>query len=384
MKTKLTLHSILWLLAVVLLLPWVVSAQMTDQSVTNLWDLTVRFCDFEDQDAPLKKSTFFTTETWVLNEICMVVDNKWPTDAKIYIDFVDGSITWDESQNKACEPSWTIANFGQFVGYDNNERLIEAWTTQQSTVQLQYPEWFSWMSYWCVTLQVIEENPESDSDDNMFRVISRRANFIDVLVWWELTVWVDITDQPTLPFDSISDSKQVSVFRNPDSQQWIARVEMINQGNIAQIITVVPTVTTMMWKQFVAMNTEEQIIVGDSIETSQVLNWKQGSHDWVPVEKKVLPWDTVSFEFALNEIMPFYQWQFTVDMQVEHTPVFEFEASTITDDIKQTVKRSLSTSFIIIPYILLGAVLLIIIIIYLLIIMKKKEDKDKDEQEHKE
>jgi hypothetical protein len=45
----------------------------------------------------------------------MLIQNDGPTDATISINFVDGTITADEDQKKACEPETTKTNFGQYV-----------------------------------------------------------------------------------------------------------------------------------------------------------------------------------------------------------------------------------------------------------------------------
>ena len=302
----------------------------------------------------------------------MIVDNKGPTDADVYIDFVDGSITGDESQNKACEPSWTIGNFWQFVWYDENTIRIKAWTTQQSTIELEYPNWFAWMSYGCVTLQIVDS--VNDESDDMFRVVSRRANFIDVLVWGDLEVAIELTDQESLPFESISENTKLAVYKNPDTNDWIARVELKNTWNIAQKVQVTPTITDMFGNKFTAKNSVEKLIVWDEIQTSKVLNWKKWVHDWEPVEKKVLPGDSVSFEYVLNSTMQVYKWKFKLDATITSTPVFEFVAATVTEDLKKSVTTTLTTSFTIIPYLLICAFITMVFTIILIVANKEKEE----------
>jgi hypothetical protein len=45
----------------------------------------------------------------------MLIENGGPTDTTISLNFVDGTITADTDQKKACEPEVTKSNFGQYV-----------------------------------------------------------------------------------------------------------------------------------------------------------------------------------------------------------------------------------------------------------------------------
>jgi hypothetical protein len=45
----------------------------------------------------------------------MFINNGGPTDTTISLNFVDGTITADKDQKKACEPETTKTNFGQYV-----------------------------------------------------------------------------------------------------------------------------------------------------------------------------------------------------------------------------------------------------------------------------
>jgi len=48
----------------------------------------------------------------------MLIQNDGPTDTTISLNFVDGTITADGDQKKACEPESSKSNFGQYVtGY---------------------------------------------------------------------------------------------------------------------------------------------------------------------------------------------------------------------------------------------------------------------------
>jgi hypothetical protein len=58
------------------------------------------------------------------------------------------------------------------------------------------------MSYGCVTLQ-LEGQSESGSPDSMFTILSRRANFIDVLVDGAIKLDMSTPDQTESPFANL-------------------------------------------------------------------------------------------------------------------------------------------------------------------------------------
>jgi len=109
-------------------------AQGTDQSVSNLWDVVVRFCNENGQWEPGKmKDLFFEADTNTPYDLCMYVNNNGPTDVDVILNFVDGTITADDSQNKACQPEGTKTNFGQHVDY-----ISEVWNVMNELWMCNY------------------------------------------------------------------------------------------------------------------------------------------------------------------------------------------------------------------------------------------------------
>jgi hypothetical protein len=84
------------------------------QRTTNLGDITLRFCNDTGAVAGTKTAVL-QTKPEEKQDICMFIENGGPTNTMISLNFVDGTITADTDQKKACEPETTKTNFGQYV-----------------------------------------------------------------------------------------------------------------------------------------------------------------------------------------------------------------------------------------------------------------------------
>lgn len=355
-------------------------AQGTDQSVSNLWDVVVRFCNENGQWEPGKmKDLFFEADTNTPYDLCMYVNNNGPTDVDVILNFVDGTITADDSQNKACQPEGTKTNFGQHVDYISEVITVEAWKTVETHGEITFPDGMSWMSYGCVTMMFADEVAE-DEEASMFNVLSRRGYFIDALVGWEINLGLDINNQTDLPFGNLVKSNDLVIYKD-DLWVYKAKVSVTNPWNIAQEVTVVPTVSALFKEPVSGKNRIVQSIVDDTIVKDYLLEWWDASLDALPETKKVLPNQTVAFEFELNGAFPRWKGPIDVDVILEHTPVFDYVAAEISDDLLEKKTVTMWGSFFVMPWLIIAA--LIAVILLLLILTTWDKDKKEEKKETK-
>ncbi len=365
------IFSFIFVVAISAFVPLTTQAQWTDQTVSNLWDVVVRFCNENWQWEPWQmKDLFFEADTWEGYDLCMYVNNNWPTDVDVILNFVDGTITADDWQNKACQPEGTKTNFWQHVDYISEVITVKAWTTTETHWEVTFPEWFSWMSYWCVTMQFAPEEWE-EKTESMFNVLSRRWYFIDVLVWWEINVWLEVNDQNDLPFENLTTSKKVGIFKE-DTWLYKARISVTNPWNIAQEVTIVPTLQWLFTEPMSWKNLIEKTIVNDTIVTQYLMDrWTNPAA--VPITKKVLPNQTIPFEFELNEAIPLWKWPISVSTEIKNKPVFEFVAAEVWEDLMKEKTQMIETSFFVMPW-LVVCMLIWLLLLWVVATWKKEEE----------
>lgn len=345
-------------------------AQGLDQSVTNLGDVVIRFCNEDAQAEPGKmKSLFLDVDTETDQDICIYVNNSGPTDVDVQLNFVDGTISADDGQNKACQPEGTKSQFWQYVDFIDEVLTVEAGTTLETHANLKFPDGYSGMSYGCVTMKFVNEDEDEDErEGQMFDVVARRGYFIDVLVGWEINLDFEVLDQADTYFENIGNSKKIGIYK---TDQWVikARITVENPGNIAQEVSVIPTFRWMFQDPVKWRNVLKQSIINNQIVDEYLLDWED-SDDAFDVTKKVLPKQQVSFEFVLDDIIPFWKWTMELDAIVKNKPVFDYVVADINPEILKENVQTLHTKFVLIPWSLIGLSLAIILLL-LIISMKK-------------
>ena len=86
----------------------------------------------------------------------------WITEeAKVAVTFVDGTVTNDSSQLKACKNDADIERFGQYVTFDTPEVVIPANDSIQTSFSLEFPGGVSWKVYGCIISKLIQEKTET-------------------------------------------------------------------------------------------------------------------------------------------------------------------------------------------------------------------------------
>ncbi len=315
------------------------------------------------------RSLFLEAEAWKPEEICLYINNSWPTDVDVRLNFVDWTITADWSQNKACQPEWTQSNFGEFVTYNEDIITIRAWTTLETRAHVTFPDWFSWLSYGCVTMMFADEE-DTDDEERMFNILTRRWYFIDMLVWWDINLSVDLKTPP-ISFGNIWTSEHLYVYQ---TDTWLlkAAVTIENTWNIAQDVSVIPTISWIQYRPVTGENRLEQSIVNWAIVTEPVLEWSNDS-ERTPVTKRILPNQSVTFDFDLQSWLPLWRGPIDLSAVVSYTPVFDFVAADIYDTLKETKTLTLSSEFFVMPWLVIWCIVAILLIIVISTAQKPKK-----------
>lgn len=185
LRMKQTIFSIAIALSIVSLLGMNHVAFAQSDQTTNIRAVKARYCN--DPNNPQAKRLFLETESWVPEEICIDFINESDAPATIGINFVDGTITDDNSQNKACLAEWQKQNFWQYVSDYPDTVYIAPRGTTRINATLLYDGWYAGTSYGCLTFHAISPDTDSSSHGGI-SVQARVWSFIDAFVKWDFVV----------------------------------------------------------------------------------------------------------------------------------------------------------------------------------------------------
>jgi hypothetical protein len=208
-----------------------------EDRVSNLGDVTLRFCN----DATMTwwtKSLVLDTQTEKDTDICIYLNNNWPTDVQVALNFVDGTVTADADQKKACEPEDSKTNFGQYVTAQDTGLYIKAGQTLQTKASIRFPAGYAGTSYGCVTYQMLQyANSGANSNVGMFNIVSRRANFVDVHVAWEVVMKLEVVPESNDSLEILNPGNPINIYNNLVEDTLKAKTILKNVGNIGVTIS---------------------------------------------------------------------------------------------------------------------------------------------------
>lgn len=210
------------------------SSDPGNPNASDLWDLKIRFCDGTGslEDAT---SLFINTQWGKEEEICIYVQNTWPTPMKVAINFVDGWYTQGSNPKKACQPEETKGMFGQYVTSTNNEFEIYPNGAFETRVKLQFPVGYAGLVNWCVTTRIVKDG----GTESAVKVIARRANFIDVFVDGEFKVNMSYEpfSENSGTYKNISNNELIGLYQRINDDRYTTRFTLKNNGNVPVIST---------------------------------------------------------------------------------------------------------------------------------------------------
>lgn len=128
---------------------------------------------------------------WETHTFSILLENKSNAGTYVQVWFVDWTITKDSYKNKACLAEWQGEAFWNYVNWDSILYIPEHSNIIKS-YSIELPDYYqyTWNILWCITLSTMEPWFEAWS----FNIISRKANFIDMDVYFKDTEAPEIID----------------------------------------------------------------------------------------------------------------------------------------------------------------------------------------------
>lgn len=230
----------LFILSVLIISSWYTLAQSSTQT-TDIKEIKARYCN--ESNTTDTKRLFIEAEPNVPSEICINFINTSNQEAHIGINFVDGTITNDSSQNKACLPEGEKNLFWQYVLDYPKQITIAPNNTTQVKATLLFWAGYAGTSYGCLTYHALDNIGEENIVDNgsMFKIFSRVGSFIDAFVDGEFIInlvpqaiensrYNNRTNNPNLIIYRVSDNR--SDFFKRDFWTYRIKWNIKNTGNI--------------------------------------------------------------------------------------------------------------------------------------------------------
>lgn len=312
--TLMKLRTLTVLLIAVLMMMSTTHAQL--QRTTNLWDVTLRFCNDTTAVAGTKAAVLEVEPEQEL-DICLYINNDGPTNTTIWLNFVDGTITADADQKKACEPENTKTNFGQYITNYPTTIEIEVGETVQVFAKAKFPAGYAGTAYGCATFQVIDDadvDYEGGEQTQMFTIVSRRANFVDINVMGEYIVDLQATDATTAWSFPLLNSNQVSVVDSPLTP-WQNVMEAVGQGNPFAL-----RIGKNLSTRSVLVN-QGNVWLDVTVNSRYRAWWGLIDIDQWSQVQKLVPKQTKTVEFALDPIARWVGGPVTVTHQITYQSI---------------------------------------------------------------
>ena len=319
-----------------------VSAQenITNQETTDIREVKVRYCN--DPANTDQRSLFIDAEIDKKSVICIDFINTARKTAKIGMSFVDGTITDDVDQKKACLAEWEKTNFWQYVSNYPEKLEIAPNSVKRVFVDLLYSGGFAGTSYGCLTYHALgDTGTQQNMNGTMFNVFSRVGSFIDAFVAGEFNIKLITTPIVSDFYTNIWDNPNFIVYKEWSWKEgfwkssfwnYKAKIDVTNTGNIA-----VTGDVQITWKdRYILQDTttlNDQIFLPNQTRSFEV----------------TLPWYTVRLLWGVVN----------VSAHIEYEPIYLWTYALTAP--KEVFMLDDSTSVIFFPWIILFALVYFVI-----------------------
>lgn len=316
------------------------------------------FCEWW-KETPTIKIDWISTEKE--REICINVWNYWDSIWYANLYFVDWSINANTPNFVWCKSEENekidLGKFAYFTdnNWKNTDKLsfsLEPWKMTQVKWKLKFPNWFSWMSYWCL----ITTEWVPTSEPGKLTVVLRRWSIIKANIWWEIKIWFKISyDGSTFHWSSenennididkvLFDNSKIAIIKS----NWTVylRTKLENTWNLTMNAKIITNISNSFGFKY-------------SYEYKDTLT----------------RWKSRDVEIPLTKL-PFYDGNYNFDVEISRIPVFEFKSEQITEESKKEVKDNFSWSFFVFPAkICIDFIILVLIIIIIIGLIKRRNKK---------
>lgn len=309
------------------LLAWLCVVSFTFAQNTTVWDVSLRFCNNDTET----KNLSLVLEWGKEEEICMDFVNTSNADVTIKYGFVDWTVAQWETPKKACMDEWVKDEFGQYVSQDTDTITILAWESVRQKAKIKYPSWFSGMVNGCLTYYVADAQQSIADDDSMFSILVRRATFVDVLVWWELSRNIKLAEK-----------NSVSSHFDKDTENFVIDVNLSNLWNVDENVSI-------SW------------LVSNSFGYEKVIQL------W---DVKVASDSEQTIQIEIDDL-PRYKLSYHADLTLTSMPEIPFDTSSLSEDITGPVTINVAVDLFQFPRMILLYVIWWLVVILLIVYLTK-------------
>lgn len=310
----------------------------------SIGDVALRFCN---SSGTLEKTISLTTSGQEKKEICMMLINGAYEPTDISLNFVDGTITNDADQKKACKNEWENQIFWKYMSLEKNIITVPARWSTTFTWTLELPEEAAGEIHGCVTYFIANQKNQKE----MFTIMVRRANFIDVFAKGVVTIGLSFVDVETQT-KSLSKNPKIVSFFNKDEKKLYIQAMLSNKGTAEQGVTIKGEIKNRLGYKKVFF------------EEKRTLFAKQ----------------TSSINNVIDDL-PFYKGPFTITYTVEHSANIAEGLQTDTDQKEGSLSETTSIVILTIGTYISLLILLIILATIIFFIIKRNHQKT-NKKEH--
>ncbi len=303
----------------------------------NLKHISLNYCDTTGNVLQ------YTMDPGESKDICYTVSNSSPQEVTMKINFIDGTFTNDQWQNKTCLNEDAKENFGQYVSEYEQLVTLSWWESRSQTAKLFYPQWTDGQYYGCVTYSVIEAPIDgAEWENSNFSILMRKAKFIDVLVGHPEKITWGIALKGAHGAANLSPNANFRIYQDPADNKYVIEL----------------TIQNVWWVE------EDIVVTGVAFN---ILNYR-----YTFVEnRKLLKWQEFVITKKLDSIPNYY---FDVTIDLAYTPIIPGIVSS-TSYIHETARIYIFNFITIITIIWL----LLLLLILLLLIKSLTRDKNKQQ-----
>lgn len=318
----------------------------------SIREIKLRYCN---GTGAVTKSLVLQTEPNKEETICLEFSNWASSDVRVGLNFVDGTLTADDDQRKACQPESTKEFFGQYVtGYENSF-IVPKKGKKKIKALLKFPEWYAGTSYGCATYFLGDDPKETvtaaasnSKSKSMFSIFTRVGTFIDAMVDGEFHPELIVLPVEWARFHDRGHNSWFIIY--PDGWSYKVRGYLYNTGNIA-----------VSWNITVWRSSRRGLFGQNKKSYDQIVLPRQGK-----VVDMKLPW-TATWLLGMNV---------HTNLSVNYSPIYLWEYNT--NDTTQSYKLTTTNKSFFFPWIIV--IILIVIRVSIKVYKKMKEKREQKKQ----
>lgn len=188
----------------------------------------------------------YTIDPEVQQEICYTLTNDSDQPVTMNINFIDGTYTNDQRQNRACLDESSKENFGQYVSDYERVVTLTGGESRDQTALLRYPAGSDGSYHGCVSYAVAENTTASNTQESSnFSILMRKAKFIDVLVGHPENLVGGIEIKDTHGSATLSPNNKIRIYQDPSDNKYVIELTIQNVGSIEESVAITGVVSNI-------------------------------------------------------------------------------------------------------------------------------------------